>query len=161
MYQAGTLSGNPLATAAGLATLEALDRPAYERLETIAVRLAAGLEQAFADAGVPAVVPRVGSLLGLFPGTAAASEALKSHSGGSEATKSPGVRSESPKNFDEVAESVASGLYAPFFRAMLRRGIAFAPGPYEAIFVSLAHSDADMDATITAAAEAATELPTG
>ena len=162
VYQAGTLSGNPLATAAGLATLEALDRPAYERLEATAIRMATGLEQAFGAAGVPAAVPRVGSLLGLFPGTATtASEALKSHSGGSEATRSPGVHGEPPKNFDEVAASVASGLYAPFFRAMLRRGIALAPGPYEAIFVSLAHTDADIDATITAATEAAAELPAG
>ena len=135
VYQAGTLSGNPLATAAGLATLEQLDGAAYERLEATAVRLATGLEEAFAAADVPAVVPRVGSLLGLFFGEKA------------------------PRNFDEAAESVSLGLYAPFFRAMLRRGVAFAPGPYEAIFVSLAHSDADIEATITAATEAAAALP--
>ena len=137
VYQAGTLSGNPLATAAGLATLEALDAAAYERLETTAIRLAAGLEAAFVAAGVAAVVPRVGSLLGLFFG------------------------SESPQNFDEAAASVERGLYAPFFQSMLKRGVALAPGPYEAIFVSLAHSDADIDATVTAATESATELPTG
>ena len=137
VYQAGTLSGNPLATAAGLATLEALDDDAYERLQATAVRLAAGLEEAFAAADVPAVVPRVGSLLGLFFG------------------------GESPQNFDEAAASVARGLYAPFFQSMLRRGVALAPGPYEAIFVSVAHSDADIDATVTAANESAAELPTG
>ena len=134
VYQAGTLSGNPLATAAGLATLEALDTASYERLEATAMRLAAGLEEALADAGVEAVVPRVGSLLGLFFG------------------------GRTPRNFDEAAASVASGLYAPFFGAMLRRGVALAPGPYEAIFVSVAHSDADIDATIAAAREAAAEV---
>ena len=134
VYQAGTLSGNPLATAAGLATLEALDGAAHDRLEATAVKLAAGLEDAFDAAGVAAVVPRVGSLLGLF------------------------FAGETPRNFDEAAASVASGLYAPFFDGMLRRGVALAPGPYEAIFVSLAHSAADIDETITAAAEAAAEL---
>ena len=143
VYQAGTLSGNPLATAAGLATLAALDAAAYERLEAKAIRLATGLEQAFTAAGVPAVVPRVGSLLGLFLGGPVA------------------AGSKAPQNFDEAATSVASGLYAPFFRAMLRRGVAFAPGPYEAIFVSVAHSHADIDATIDAASEAAAELPIG
>ena len=137
VYQAGTLSGNPLATAAGLATLVALDRSAYERLEATAVKLAAGLEEAFATAGIAAVVPRVGSLLGLFFGAG------------------------TPRNFDEVAASVASGLYAPFFGAMLRRGVALAPGPYEAIFVSLAHSDVEIDATISAAAAAAAEAAAG
>ena len=134
VYQAGTLSGNPLATAAGLATLAALDGSAYGRLEATALKLAAGLEEAFGAAGVDAVVPRVGSLLGLFFGAG------------------------TPRNFDEAAASVAKGLYAPFFGAMLRRGVALAPGPYEAIFVSLAHSDADIDATITAATKAAAEL---
>ena len=134
VYQAGTLSGNPLATAAGLATLEALDGAAYEHLEAGAVRLAAGLEDAFTAAGVDAVVPRVGSLLGLFFGAG------------------------TPRNFDEANASVASGLYAPFFGAMLRRGVALAPGPYEAIFVSLAHSAADIDETIKAATEAAAGL---
>jgi len=134
VYQAGTLSGNPLATAAGLATLEALDGSAYEHLEATAVTLAAGLEEAFGAARVDAVVPRVGSLLGLFFG------------------------SETPRNFDEANASVASGLYAPFFQAMLRRGVALAPGPYEAIFVSLAHSASDIDATVAAATEAAAEL---
>lgn len=136
VYQAGTLSGNPLATAAGLATLEVLDDDAYRRLEAIAARLAGGLIDAFAAAGVAAVVPRVGSLLGVFFGR------------------------EVPRDFDGAAASVARGLYAPFFRALLRRGVALAPGPYEAIFVSLAHSDADIEATIAAAAGAAAELPT-
>ncbi len=134
VYQAGTLSGNPLATAAGLATLEQLDAAAYERLEATAVRLATGLQEVFDVAGVPAVLPRVGSLLGLF------------------------FCVDPPQDFDEAAAAVAGGRYPPFFRSMLRRGVAFAPGPYEAIFVSLAHTEADIDATIEAATQAAAEL---
>ena len=133
VYQAGTLSGNPLATAAGLATLEALDTAAYERLEATAMRLAAGLKEAFADAGVEAVVPA---------GRLAAGPC----------SSAPGT----PRDFDEGRRIGGErGLYAPFFGAMLRRGVALAPGPYEAIFVSLAHSDADIDATISAATQAA------
>ena len=135
VYQAGTLSGNPLATAAGLAMLEQLDDAAYERLEATAVRLATGLQDAFAGAGVPAVVARVGSLLGLF------------------------FCAEPPQDFDEAQAAVAGGHYPPFFRSMLRQGVAFAPGPYEAIFVSLALTGADIGATIEAATRAAADLP--
>ncbi|RZV44016.1 MAG: aminotransferase class III-fold pyridoxal phosphate-dependent enzyme, partial [Acidimicrobiales bacterium] len=70
VYQGGTLSGNPLATAAGLATLEQLDREAYTELNRIATRLATGMRSIFDDAGVPAVVPQVGPLVGLFFGDA-------------------------------------------------------------------------------------------
>ena len=136
VYQAGTLSGNPLATAAGLATLEALDDAAYERLEATAVRLATGLQDAFAGAGIPAVVARVGSLLGLF------------------------FCAEPPQDFDEAQAAVAGGHYPPFFQSMLRQGVALAPGPYEAVFVSLAHTEADVGATIEAATRATAELVT-
>ena len=105
VYQAGTLSGNPLATAAGLATLEALDGAAYEQLEASAVRLAAGLEDAFTAAGVDAVVPRVGSLLGLFFGAG------------------------TPRNFDEANASVASGLYRPVLRCDAAPGCGAGPRP--------------------------------
>ena len=74
VYQAGTLSGNPLATAAGLAALEHLDDDAYATLEATATRLADGLRGAFADAGVVAVVPRYGTLVGLFLGADAAAD---------------------------------------------------------------------------------------
>ena len=134
VYQAGTLSGNPLATSAGLAVLDRLTPEVYEHLESSAQTLSGGLELAFSSAGVPAVVPRVASLLGLF------------------------FCVDPPGNFDEAQASVANGLYPRFFHGMLRRGVAFAPGPYEAIFLSTAHSEADITATLTAAGEVAEEL---
>ena len=137
VYQAGTLSGNPLATAAGLAVLELLTPPAYEDLSERAAHLAAGLERSFQKAAVAAQVPVVGPLMGLFFGD------------------QPVV------DYEGAQASAAGGLYARFFHAMLARGVAFAPGPYEAIFPSLAHSEEDLDHTVKAAAEAAAELADG
>ena len=131
VYQAGTLSGNPLATAAGLAVLSQLTPDAYERLVGRATILANGLRDAFAAAGVDAYVPRLGSLVGLFFG------------------------SHAPVDYDEAKVSVAAGGYPVFFHAMLDQGIALAPGPYEVMFPSLAHSDDDLAATIAAAHHAA------
>ena len=136
VYQAGTLSGNPLATAAGLAVLARLDPEAYIRLEALARRLQAGLTEAFAAAGVTAVVPRVGPLLGLF---FAAAE---------------------PVDFDEAKAAADNGVYPRFFHGMLERGVALAPGAYEAIFVSLAHTEEIIDETVEAAAGAARDLAT-
>lgn len=136
VYQAGTLSGNPLATAAGLAVLTRLKEDVYGHLEFLAVKLAEGLAQALLAAGVPAVVPRVGSLLGLFFANSA------------------------PENFDEAQASAENGWYPKFFHGMLRRGVAFAPGPYEAIFLSTAHTDADISATIAVTNEVAEEMST-
>jgi glutamate-1-semialdehyde 2,1-aminomutase len=137
VYQAGTLSGNPLATAAGLACLAELDPAAYERLEDVAARLAAGLEEAIAGAGVAVQVPRVGPLVGLF-------------------------FAERPvRDFDDAREAAENGRYRTFFHAMLRQGIALAPGAYEAIFPSLAHSDDDLERTFEAAAIAAAEVAAG
>ena len=137
VYQAGTLSGNPLATAAGLATLSLLDDNAYRQLEATAVALQEGLEGAFAASGLTAVVPRVGSLLGLF------------------------FAGEAPTDFDEARKAAGNGWYPLFFHGMLHRGVAFAPGAYEAIFVSLAHTEAEIEATVTAAAETAQEMLAG
>lgn len=134
VYQAGTLSGNPLATAAGLAVLSQLDAAAYEHLVQNATVLADGLTLAFGDAGVPVVVPRVGPLVGLFFGPAR------------------------PTNYDEAKASVDLGRYPAFFHGMLDRGIALAPGPYEVMFPSLAHSASDLDTTLQAAAEVAAEI---
>jgi glutamate-1-semialdehyde 2,1-aminomutase len=134
VYQAGTLSGNPLATAAGLAVLSELDADAYERLDDIAGRLSTGLAAAFESVGVAAQVPRVGPLVGVF-----FAEALVT-------------------DFPSAQASVGTGLYRRFFRGMLDRGVALAPGPYEALFPSLAHTDADVDHTVEAAAEAAAAL---
>jgi len=134
VYQGGTLSGNPLATAAGLAALGQLSDDRFAELATKAERLALGLTQAFAGAGVPAQVPRVGSLVGLF------------------------FANEAVRNYDDAKEAAERGLFPAFFHGMLQRGFAFAPGPYEAIFPSLAHSNEDIDRTIEAAAEVATAL---
>ena len=138
VYQAGTLSGNPLATAAGLAVLSQLDAPAYEQLTATATALADGLRGAFDDAGVPAAVVRVGSLVGLFFVRASADRA--------------------PVDFATAAASVDLGRYPKWFHGMLDRGIALAPGPYEVMFPSLAHTDDDIAATLAAAREVAQTL---
>ena len=135
VYQAGTLSGNPLAMAAGRATLELLDGGAHARLADTATRLADGLAGAFADAGLVSVLPRVGPLLGVFFGPT------------------------EPTNFDEAKVLAENGIYPKVFHALLERGVALAPGAYEALFPSLAHDDEVIEATISAAAEAAASVP--
>ncbi|MEO0494770.1 MAG: glutamate-1-semialdehyde 2,1-aminomutase [Actinomycetota bacterium] len=134
VYQAGTLSGNPLATAAGLAALEHLTVEAYGALTDRATRLQEGMQAAFAAAGVPAVLPRVGPLLGIF------------------------FTDTAPHDFDTAKAAADNGVYPRFFHGMLDRGIALAPGAYEAIFPSLAHGDDEIEATITACAEVAATL---
>jgi glutamate-1-semialdehyde 2,1-aminomutase len=130
VYQAGTLSGNPLATAAGLAALELLTPEVYTQLETTATRLATGLQGAFDGAGLTAVVPRVGSLVGLFLGAVA------------------------PNNYDE-ARTTDEAAYAKLFHGMLSRGVALAPGAYEILFPGLAHTDEIVDEVVAVAAAAA------
>jgi len=130
VYQGGTLSGNPLAMAAGRTTLELLDDGAFDRLEAVATRLADGLTRAFADAGLPAVLPRVGTLLGLYFGDLP------------------------PTNFDEAKVLADNGWYPQVFHALLDRGVALAPGAYEALFPSLAHSEAVVDESVERAAAA-------
>ncbi|MSV91334.1 MAG: aminotransferase class III-fold pyridoxal phosphate-dependent enzyme, partial [Actinobacteria bacterium] len=120
VYQAGTLSGNPLATAAGLAALALLDVGAYESLDAIADRLATGMREAFASEGLAAVVPRVGPLVGVFFGDTA------------------------PTNFDEADVLARNGIYPKVFHELLTRGVALAPGAYEVLFPSLAHSAEDL-----------------
>ena len=127
VYQAGTLSGNPLAMAAGLKTMEVLRRPgAYSRLEELGARLEAGLRRAADEAGVPATINRVGSMLTLFftAGPVASYE---------DAKKADGER------------------FARFFRAMRERGVFLPPSQFEALFVSLAHSDAEIDEVVARA----------
>ncbi len=123
VYQAGTLSGNPLATAAGLTVLGLLDDAAYTMLSGRAADLAAMLTGVFEEAGVAAQVPVVGSLMGLF------------------FADSPVV------DYDAARASAANGVYARFFRAMLDRGVALPPSPYEAVFPSLAHTRDDVERT--------------
>jgi glutamate-1-semialdehyde 2,1-aminomutase len=133
VYQAGTLSGNPLATAAGLAVLAELSAGAYDELAGRTARLADGLAGVFAAAGVAAQVPRVATLCGLFLADA------------------PVV--------DQASASAADVAgYARFFHAMLDAGVYLAPSAFEALFVSLAHTDADVDRTLDAAAGAAALL---
>lgn len=126
VYQAGTLSGNPLATAAGLAALALLEPDVYPLLAARASRLAAGLGDALAAAGIPGQVPTVGPLVGVHLST------------------TPAVDYDTAKTTDEAA-------YAALFHALLRHGVALAPGPYEVAFPGLAHTDDVLDAVIAAA----------
>ena len=131
VYQGGTLAGNPLAMAAGRTTLELLDDGAFDRLTATTTRLADGLVSAFSGAGLTSVLPQVGTLLGLFFGT------------------------NPPTDFDEAKVVADNGVYPKVFHALLDRGVALAPGPYEALFPSLAHGDAVVDETIQIAADSA------
>jgi len=131
VYQGGTLSGNPLATAAGLATLAQLDADAYERLEATASRLQSGLQRVATDAGLVVQVPRYRTLVGLFAGA------------GAPVTAWPGAKA-----------AADTGLYARIFGSLLERGVALAPGPYEVLFPSLAHDDEVIDTTIERFADA-------
>jgi len=131
VYQGGTLSGNPLAMVAGRTTLELLDAGAFDRLAATTTRLADGLVSAFGGVGLVSVLPQVGSLLGLFFGT------------------------RPPTDFDEAKVLADNGVYPKVFHALLDRGVALAPGPYEALFPSLAHGDAVVDETIQIAADSA------
>ena len=133
VYQAGTLSGNPVAVAAGLAQLRLLDDDAYGGLSWRADRLLSGLEKAFAAHGIPVVIQRANSLGGLF------------------------FADNPVRNYDE-ARAADHGLYARFFNGMLARGHYLPPSGFEALFVSLAHSGEDIDETIAAAGEVAAEM---
>jgi glutamate-1-semialdehyde 2,1-aminomutase len=128
-YQAGTLSGNPLATAAGLATLALLDQAAYERLDQATARLASGLASVATTAGVSVEVPRACGLLTVFFSAA-------------------------PVRDYEGARAADAAAFARFHEAMLERGVYLPPSPFEAWFPSLAHGEAEIEATIAAAAEA-------
>jgi glutamate-1-semialdehyde 2,1-aminomutase len=133
VYQAGTLSGNPLATAAGLAALRELDDDAYDRLERTAARLQDGLRAALTGAGIEAHVPRAFTLVGIFFGTT------------------------DVRDYDDATKA-DHDLHARFFHALLDRSVYFAPSGYETLFPSLAHTDDVVDATVQAAAEAARTL---
>ena len=117
VFHAGTLAGNPIATAAGLAVLDVLDGDVYIELMARARHLAALMRDACAAAGFPAQFPVVGTLVGMVCGNV-----------------------EPPHNF-ETAKRTDEAAYARFFHAMLRNGVAIAPGAYEALFVGLGHTD--------------------
>jgi glutamate-1-semialdehyde 2,1-aminomutase len=130
VYQAGTLSGNPLAMAAGLATLEILEEPgAYESLEKCSARLAGGLKEAAAAASVPVAVNQIGSMVGMF------------------------FSNKPVLNYTDATAS-DTGAFGRFFHAMLDQGVHLPPSQFEAFFVSQAHSEDVIDATIKAASRA-------
>ena len=134
MYQAGTLSGNPLAVAAGVAALSELQQPdTYSRLEVIAQRLTQGLSQVFNRAEVPSTINRVGSMFtGFF----------------------------NPGPVDTLAQVERSDVsaYGRYFHAMLESGVYLAPSQFEAGFISLAHNEDDIDRTIAVAEAALNQL---
>jgi len=130
VYQAGTLSGNPLATAPGLAVLSLLDDAAYLMLAGRAEQLAKALAPVIEEAGWPVQVPRVGPLLGIFFSAGTVTD------------------------YDGARAAAANGRYAAWFHAMLERGVAFAPGAYEVAFPSLAHTYDDIDRTVDIASAA-------
>jgi glutamate-1-semialdehyde 2,1-aminomutase len=131
VFHAGTLAGNPLATAAGRAALAELTPAAYALLRTRAARLAEVLGAACAAAGLPASFPVVGTLVGMYFGSGSV-----------------------PVNFEQ-AKTTDERMYAAFFHAMLDEGVALAPGAYEALFVGLGHTDDVIDAIGAAAGRAA------
>ncbi len=133
VYQAGTLSGNPLATAVGLATLARLDDGAYARLETLGARLADGLTDAARAAGVVARVQRVGSLLTLF-------------------------FVDAPVRSWADADRADRARFAAFHRAMLARGVLLPPSQFECCFLSLAHDEPTIDRVVGAARDSLEEM---
>jgi len=134
VYQAGTLSGNPLAMAAGQATLELLGKAEYEYLESIANRLVQGLKEAISKSNLELSTPKVGPLVGIF------------------------FSDKKPSNFEEVKPIAENGIYPDFFHGMLKRGVALAPGPYEVLFPSLAHTEKLIDETIEIASDVVKEI---
>jgi glutamate-1-semialdehyde 2,1-aminomutase len=140
VYQAGTLSGNPLATAAGLAVLAEVTPADYEALSARVGVFAKELESAIAAGGLSVVAPRIGSLVGLY--VAPASDAPL----------------EPPTDYVTSHAVAGNGVYPRFFHAMLRRGVALAPGPYEVLFPGLAHDEEVLGRVVEAAAGAATEV---
>jgi len=134
VYQAGTLSGNPLAMAAGCAALDALQRPGvYERLGALARRLTDGLADAAKSAGVDVTINRAASMFTVFFGRG-------------------------PVTDYASAKASDTARFARFFHGMLRRGVYLPPAQFESAFVSFAHTDPDLEATVRAAGEALAEV---
>jgi glutamate-1-semialdehyde 2,1-aminomutase len=133
IYQAGTLSGNPLAMAAGYTTLKLMDEQAYQLLERLSVRLQAGLENNASEAGIPMTINRVGSMV------------------------CPFFTDKHVINY-EIAKLADSERFKNVFRRLLNNGVNIAPSPYEGWFVSTAHSEEDIDHTINAHREALSKV---
>ena len=129
VYQAGTLSGNPLAVAAGLATLQRLGEPdVYVRLEELGRRLEDGITAVIAERGYPLTFQRVGAMFCLY------------------------FRDRPVRDFAGALEC-DTDAFGRYFHAMLERGVYLAPSQFEAGFLSLAHAEADIDRTLEAGAE--------
>jgi glutamate-1-semialdehyde 2,1-aminomutase len=137
VYQAGTLSGNPLATAAGVAVLDHVTSDELAILAERVTNFARELRAAISGAGLFALTPNEGALMGLY----LAEEEVSA-----------------PTNFSEAKILCENGLYRKFFHAMLRRGVALAPGAYEILFVSLAHTREDLERTVSIASDAAKDV---
>ena len=134
VYQAGTLSGNPVAMAAGIATLEQLQKGGfYEALDKKADRLLSGLEQAAKKAAIPAQAKRIGSMLGFF------------------------FNDKEVKNFDD-AKTCNLDRFSEFYNGLRQRGVYVAPSQFEALFVSIAHDTEHIDMTIQAAEQVLGQL---
>ena len=134
VYQAGTLSGNPLAVTAGIETLKLMNAPgAYARLNELGSRLADGLRRAIHDAGVQACVNQLGSMITVFFGV----EQVRDYTS---------------------AVSCDTAMFARYFHGMLERGMYIPPSQFEAAFVSLAHGEAEIDETVFAATQVMQQL---
>ena len=123
VYQAGTLSGNPLAMAAGLATLRVLTPALHQKLQVRTARLVSGMREIAARLGVPFTGDSAGSMFGFF------------------------FRAEPVRSFADARGSDVA-MFRRFFHAALSRGVYFPPSPFEAAFMSAAHGDAEVDATL-------------
>ncbi|MFO7558996.1 MAG: glutamate-1-semialdehyde 2,1-aminomutase [Desulfobacterales bacterium] len=129
VYQAGTLSGNPVAMAAGIATLTELQKPGfYENLDKRSDLLSKGLSEAAHKAGIAAAFARVGSMLGMF------------------------FTPEPVRDFEEAKKSDLD-MFSAYYKGMLGKGVYLAPSQFEALFVSSAHTEEDIEETLRAAAE--------
>jgi len=134
MYQAGTLSGNPLAVTAGITTLKELQKPGtYEYLDSLAQRFTDGISQVFRQLEVPSSINRVKSMF-------------------------TGFFTAGPVNVLSQVEQAHTAQYGRYFHAMLERGVYLAPSQFEAAFVSTAHTEADIDRTIEIAEAALSNL---
>jgi len=130
MYQAGTLSGNPLAMSAGIAALDLLKTPGtWDRLEKASADLMSGIDAAAKSVGIPLQQTRVGTMFTNF------------------------FSEVPPVNWSTVAQG-DKARYGKFFRAMLENGVYLAPSAFEAVFMSTAHTDEDIQATVAAAEKA-------
>ena len=136
VYQAGTLSGNPLAMTAGIATLKQLQSPAaWEHFERVGSRLLAGLQDAARAAGVPIQIQRLGSMFGMF------------------------FSAEAVNDWD-AASGADSRRFAAYFQQMLAQGVYLAPSQFESGFLSTVHTEVEIDQTVAAAANAFAHLAT-